>query len=77
MIDHRNQPQGRREFFRSIGRNLAFGAIAAVSAALSVRSRSSDRREKCINQGICRGCPALDDCRLPQALSARRAGMKG
>ena len=35
----------------------------------------SRNREVCSNAGICRGCAAFGDCGLPQALSAKRAGV--
>ena len=57
---------------RDFARYGAFAAISAITARLVVQ-RS---REKCVNQGICRGCTEFADCGLPQALSAR-AVLKG
>ena len=68
----------RRELLQSTGRYAALAAIVAVAAKLILRSGSGDAQadnasQTCVNSGICRGCGALAGCRLPQALSARRA----
>lgn len=63
----------RREFLRSGVRYALLAGIAAVSAALVVRRDRALPGQTCINQGICRGCGAFDDCGLPQALSAKQA----
>ena len=68
-----NREPTRREFFRGIGRGAALAGIALLAAAVTGWRRKPARREKCTNQGICRGCSAFADCGLPQALSARRA----
>lgn len=66
----------RREFLRGGIRCALLAGISAVSAVLIVRRKSALPNQVCINQGICRGCGAFDDCGLPQALSAKQA-MKG
>ena len=67
-----NSLRSRQFTRRDFARSGALAAIGAVAARLVLR-RS---REKCINQGICRGCTDFADCGLPQALSAR-AILKG
>ena len=62
----------RRELFRAIGRGAALAAVAA-GVWLAWRRGRSAAGEKCINRGICRGCQAYDDCRLPAALSRKAA----
>ena len=57
----------RRCFFRSLGRYLAAGAVT-----LGVGSLVARPGETCTQQGVCRGCRALDECHLPQALSLKR-----
>jgi hypothetical protein len=57
---------------RDFARYGAFAAIGTIAARLVVKRA----REKCINDGICRGCTEFSDCGLPQALSAR-AVLKG
>lgn len=54
----------RRDFLR----NAALTGILGLAGTLVVRSAG----HKCVNQGICRGCFAYDDCNLPQALSAKQ-----
>ncbi|MGO8676211.1 MAG: twin-arginine translocation signal domain-containing protein [Limisphaerales bacterium] len=55
---------------RSFLRNAALGGLAALTAALVTRPASS---QTCINNSICGGCGAFDDCELPQALSAKQS----
>ena len=66
----------RRELFRAAGRGAALAALAAVGGALTARGRSRLPGQECVNGGICRGCPAFGGCGLPQALSARQAGVE-
>lgn len=63
--------QSRRRFLRSIGRAAVLAVLAGGTAVLVARRGS----ETCVNSGICRGCTAFGDCGLPQALSAKRAGV--
>ncbi|MBI3851892.1 MAG: hypothetical protein HY298_16675 [Verrucomicrobia bacterium] len=63
----------RREFLRGGFRYALLGGVATVSATLIQRSGGKLLGQTCINQGICRGCGAFEDCGLPQALSAKQA----
>ena len=63
--DHSTPAGNRRDFLR----HAALGGILGLAGTLAVRSAGQD----CINQGICRGCTAYDDCILPSALSAKQA----
>jgi hypothetical protein len=60
--------EGRRKFFRDCGRWIVALGLGGGVAALIERDP-----EKCVNRGICSGCAELDDCRLPQALSAKQS----
>lgn len=60
--------QGRRRFFKDIGRWAVALGLGGGVAAITTRDP-----EKCANQGLCRGCGEFDDCHLPQALSAKEA----
>lgn len=65
--------QRRRDFFRAIAGGLALAATAALAATLVVRRLAHPARsESCTNRGLCGGCPTLDACGLPRALSARQ-----
>jgi hypothetical protein len=55
----------RRRFLR----NAALGGLAVLTGTLAARHG----RQVCVNDGLCRGCPAFEDCGLPQALSAKEA----
>ena len=63
----------RREFLRGGARYVLLAGLAAVSAALVKRRSATLPGQTCINQGICRGCGAVGDCGLPQALSFKQA----
>lgn len=64
----------RREFLRGLGRALALGTLLVGGAGLASKPRKHS--ESCAGDGVCGRCGSLDDCGLPQALSARR-GMAG
>ena len=67
----------RREFLRGGFRHALLAGVAAVSATLLKRSGGKLSGQSCINQGICRGCGAFEECGLPQALSAKQATRGG
>jgi hypothetical protein len=66
----------RRELLRAAGRGAALAAVAAVGGLLTARGRSRLPGQECTNAGICRGCPTIGGCGLPQALSAKQAGVE-
>ena len=41
-----------------------------------VFSEEHGRKETCVNNGICRGCPEVNSCGLPQALSIKQVVRK-
>ncbi|MHB0936644.1 MAG: hypothetical protein ACYDCO_15530 [Armatimonadota bacterium] len=61
----------RRDFLRNIGRGGLLAVLAGGTALLVGRRNN----ETCVNSGICRGCAEFSGCGLPQALSAKRAGV--
>ncbi len=67
----------RREFLRGGARYALLAGLAAVSAVLVKRRGATLPGQTCINQGICRGCGAVGDCGLPQALSFKQATQTG
>ncbi|MBM4016986.1 MAG: hypothetical protein FJ288_01450 [Planctomycetes bacterium] len=50
------------------------GGVALLCARLLTQRTAGplDPRESCTNQGLCRGCRTLPDCRSPQAELFRR-----
>lgn len=64
----------RRSFLADAARALAAVGLGGAVGSLVGRDRSG---EKCVNQGICRGCGRFESCHLPQALSARQATARG
>ena len=66
-----NESANRREFLRGGARYALLAGLAVVSAVLVKRRSATLPGQTCINQGICRGCGAFEDCGLPQALSAK------
>ena len=68
-----NETANRREFLRGGARYALLAGLAAVSTVLVKRRGASLPDQTCINEGICRGCGAVSDCGLPQALSFKQA----
>ena len=71
----------RRQFLLDIARGTIAAGLAAFSAILLFRrgpsGSGSDRaKHTCTNQWICGGCSRLADCVLPQALSAKKHGVR-
>lgn len=54
----------RRDFFRRV----AVGGLTAITATLLARRSNGE----CVNEGVCRGCVAYEDCNLPRALSTKQ-----
>ena len=63
--------EGRRAFFRTLGRGLVLGATGAGVAAM-VRNGRLDLT-KCIDEhGPCKTCIAVNGCALPKAEDFKR-----
>ena len=69
-------PFFRREFFPAAARYSALAVLTAIAALASGDKRSARAKQKCINRSVCRGCGVFDGCRLPAALSAKRAAAR-
>lgn len=54
-----------------LGQLAAGAALATVAVVLG--RRVSMPSHDCTGQFICRGCPSLDPCVLPQAMSLKKA----
>jgi hypothetical protein len=65
----------RRKLLDAILRYSLLGAIGLVAGRLLSRPASGPLHpdENCTGSGLCRGCRALADCRLPQAELFRKA----
>jgi len=71
MKKNPGQQQNRRQLFIGILRYSTLGLIGVLGGSFLARRRRLVRENKCINDGICRGCEIFDKCSLPQALSAK------
>ncbi|TFG49925.1 MAG: hypothetical protein E4H40_02150 [Candidatus Brocadiia bacterium] len=71
MVLSSPQKQNRRQFFRSLVRYGTLGLIGAAGASAIVKRKKLQDQGICTNQGICTHCEVLDQCGLPQALSAK------
>ncbi len=74
MTRHRDRPERRRNFLRSLVRYPVLGALGLLGGRLVKRQAGTgpvQAGRKCTNRGICRGCLRLSTCCLPQALMAR------
>jgi hypothetical protein len=67
-----NSGASRREFLRGGARYALLAGLGMLSATLAQRSGGKLSGQTCINEGICRGCGAFDNCSLPQALSVKQ-----
>jgi hypothetical protein len=62
----------RREFLRVCARWGLLGGIGALAVRLLRRDEAAPSARQCANAGVCRGCPALPECELPDGTMARR-----
>jgi len=58
--------QDRRDFLRSIGRSIAFGALAVLCGSLALR-----RKCKLSGGNACATCREIGSCKLPEALEIK------
>lgn len=77
MSDAASTPsEGRRDFFRTLGRGLVLGATG-LGVASMVRSGRLNVT-KCIDEhGPCRTCVAMSGCTLPKAEDFKRSQPHG
>ncbi|MBN1808799.1 MAG: hypothetical protein JW909_06990 [Planctomycetes bacterium] len=75
MSKHENSECNRRELLAGLWRALAASALGLLAWILTAGRRSRPE-QRCSNRGLCCNCDSFDDCTLPQALSARRAGRR-
>jgi len=68
MMFEEDRKMTRREFLCEIGR---YGLVLLLGGGIGLLLDRDG--EKCINQGICRGCGRSATCHLPQAMSAKEA----
>lgn len=70
-----SDPEGRRAFFKTVGRTLVLGVTGAGIAAMIQKGRI----DTCINElSPCRKCVVLNQgCELPKAMEHRRTESNG
>jgi hypothetical protein len=61
----------RREFFATLGRIAAAGALAAVGVKVARKAGESAAGAACSHEGWCAPCRLSETCGLPRALSFR------
>ncbi|MHC4744931.1 MAG: hypothetical protein ACYS8Z_23700 [Planctomycetota bacterium] len=62
----------RRSFFIGAMRYAALGVLAAAVGLMAAKRYRLKRQGVCINDGLCTRCKALQSCRLPLALAAKK-----
>jgi hypothetical protein len=62
----------RRQFFVTLGRLAAGGALAALGAKVARKAVDSAAGARCRNEGWCAPCQISATCGLPRALSFRQ-----
>lgn len=73
MSKQTQETPNRREFLRGSARYALLTGLAAVAAVLVRKQGTPLAGQTCVNRGFCRGCGAVADCGLPQALSFKDA----
>ena len=74
--DTKTPSEGRRDFFRTLGRGLVLG-VTGVGVTAMVRSGRLNVT-KCIDEhGPCRTCVAVTGCSLPKAEDFKRSHPHG
>lgn len=63
----------RREFFITLGRIAAAGALGAIGAKVARKAVRSGSDTQCRNEGWCAPCQLSATCGLPRALSFRQS----
>jgi len=75
-VNESHELRGRRKLLGDALRYGALGLVGLVGGRLIARSERGrgplHPDEKCVSRGLCRGCRALADCRLPQAALFRK-----
>lgn len=74
--EERDEKQSRREFLRGLARYSILGILTSTTGVLIAKRRGwfGDclfPAEKRVSLEICQGCRILDNCDLPEALTAR------
>ena len=69
-----DEPMGRREWLRAIGRGVVAAMLVALVTLLVRRGRGRDGFLSCDRRYVCRGCPRLQECDLPSARDQRKVG---
>jgi hypothetical protein len=77
MMNEPEAAEGRRSFFRSLGRGVILGAVGAGAAWMATSGRLD--LEKCVNeQSPCNRCLQLPaGCELPKAVTFRKGKSHG
>lgn len=69
--------QSRREHLAAWLRYGILGAIGATGGLAVAKRCRLVSNGICVNDGLCRGCPVLADCGLPEASVAKALVEKG
>ena len=67
------QVLNRRELFTGALRYVTLGFLTAGGAVVFAKRQRLVRDGQCINNGICDSCKVLPRCKLPAAVSAKKA----
>lgn len=73
MNRHAEGARCRRELVLGTFRYVALGLLTAGGAVLVTKRRQRVREGRCVDSGLCDRCKVLEQCGLPQAVSARKA----
>jgi hypothetical protein len=71
------ESRSRRSLFAGVLRCGALGLLGVAGAGTAVKRRRLIEQGRCTGDGLCHGCGALQDCRLPLALYAKELVDRG
>jgi len=73
MRNNAEKFRSRRCLFVGLLRYAALGFLCAAAGLLAAKRYRLRRSGVCINNGLCGRCKVFETCRLPLALSAKKA----
>ena len=71
MKEYPQHDQNRRELLVRALRYASIGFLAALGGSVFAKRYRLMQQGKCVNRSMCADCEFLQDCELPQALSAK------
>ena len=75
MLFNIGSKPNRREWFRSLGRLIAFTGLSGIGLLTLRNNKEANTHlndDPCSTQSLCQECTILSNCSLPQAIHTRQ-----